>query len=365
MANVQNPAPAGRLEALDGWRTVSIALVICCHLVVQSSIQISMARLGPAGPMLEHLGVAGVHVFFVISGFVICRGMLREEQRHGRVSLSAFYTRRLMRIMPPLALYVGVIVLLAWLGVLENGHARAWRALTFTCNLSGADCGGYLGAHTWSLSYEEQFYLVAPPLFVMAAAGRKHGGVWLLVALVVGAVAAGVLGAGALAEFLSNFFFIMIGVVCALHEDRVRKWLERLPRGSFWVLVLAFLVFERLAITRFALPAMALSGLAIAAMLMMTAFGLSVVGSWLSARPMVLIGRISYSIYLWQQLATYAYPGATVLFYLVSVPASIGLAGLSYVLMERPLIAVGARWSRKLIDRHALRRLDAPTSLGG
>jgi peptidoglycan/LPS O-acetylase OafA/YrhL len=352
MEQAQATTP-GRLGALDGWRTFSIALVIVCHLLIQSSIKVSLDTLGPAAAMIQHLGVTGVHVFFVISGFVICRGMLREEQRHGRVSLSAFYTRRLMRIMPPLLLYVGVIVLLAWLGVLDARHAQASRALTFTCNFSGAECGGYLGAHTWSLSYEEQFYLIAPPLFVMAAAGRKRGGAWMLIALVAAALSASFAGLAAAAEFISNFFFIMTGVACALREETVRKWLCRLPRGSFWILVVAFLLFERLAVTRLWLPAMALSAVVIAGMLMMTAFGLSPTRSWLSSRPMVSIGRISYSIYLWQQLATYAFPGATLVFYLVSIPTCIGLSYLSFALMERPLIAFGAKWSAKLIERRS------------
>lgn len=76
----------------------------------------------------------------VISGFVICRGFLKEVGETGRISLLAFYVRRFLRIVPPLAVYLNVVVAPAWLGVVETqGIGHVAPALTFTCDFPNVD----------------------------------------------------------------------------------------------------------------------------------------------------------------------------------------------------------------------------------
>src|SRR5450759_1408558 len=123
--------PGGRIEELDGWRTISIALVIFSHLTLSSNIHISdsgqIARLVYV-PVLKELGFLGVKIFFVISGFVICRTLLQERAKLGRISLLGFYIRRFFRIVPPLLLYVTSIFCLLLIGVIggdTNSIARA------------------------------------------------------------------------------------------------------------------------------------------------------------------------------------------------------------------------------------------------
>ena len=158
-----------RIAPLDGWRTISVALVVFCHLATVSSIAVSVpGQLGRTFiiPFLHESGSLGVEIFFVISGYVITGGLIREyEGNSDQISFRNFYLRRAFRILPPLAIYVIVIVLLAELQVLPNPATGVVYALTFTCNLDLHDCCAWFGRHTWSFSYEEQFYLVIPILF--------------------------------------------------------------------------------------------------------------------------------------------------------------------------------------------------------
>src|SRR5689334_14287534 len=114
-------ASNNRIEVLDGWRAVSVSLVILSHALMYSGLQLADMESFSARkiylPLIESLGGLGVDVFFVISGFVICRGFLKEIGETGRVSLLAFYVRRFFRILPPLVIYLAALVTLAWLGV--------------------------------------------------------------------------------------------------------------------------------------------------------------------------------------------------------------------------------------------------------
>ncbi|WIE67725.1 acyltransferase [Curtobacterium sp. MCLR17_054] len=181
----QAPPPplTHRAPALDGLRTLAILVVVLYHLHV---------------PQFEG-GFIGVTVFFVLSGFLITTLLLGERRRTGRVRLGTFWVKRLLRLYPALLAFVVVGLLLwNWVGdykgaSLQSGEA-ALIALTYTGNLFRAfwDTSQGVFAHTWSLSMEEQFYLVWPPVLVLLAALRVRRR-WLLAGLgvlVIGASAA-------------------------------------------------------------------------------------------------------------------------------------------------------------------------------
>jgi peptidoglycan/LPS O-acetylase OafA/YrhL len=120
------------------------------------------------------------------------------------------------------------------------------RALTFTCNFPGADCGSYLGAHTWSLSVEEQFYLVIPVLFLIMNAHRR-----IATCLLMGLPVAGFLGTAGTAMFVANFLPISIGVACALNEGWLRAKCTDAPGLLVYGVMVALAVAVRLTYTRF------------------------------------------------------------------------------------------------------------------
>ena len=161
----------GRRPALDGLRGLAVLGVVAGHSVL---------------PFSGNAGTAGVTVFFTLSGFLITRLLLEEHRDTGRVDVRAFYLRRLRRLGPGLALFLGVSAVFIVLG-----HAPLVPLVTSVlqvanfANLVGTDMEGL--AHMWSLSMEEQFYLLWAPVLAALLARRRPD--LLGRVLVVGAVA--------------------------------------------------------------------------------------------------------------------------------------------------------------------------------
>lgn len=162
---------SGRLPAIDGLRTVAVALVVIYHL---------SRGLLPGGAV-------GVDVFFVISGFVITGTLLRERAATGRIRFGQFYIRRWLRLMPALAfvsvaalLFSVVVGRLNWVGplfsvtyLMDFARAYSW-ASPAQLDLMG---------HAWSLGIEEQFYLLWPALLALLflLPRRWRLGLWAVV----------------------------------------------------------------------------------------------------------------------------------------------------------------------------------------
>src|SRR3979411_1628811 len=150
-------ASVHRIPSLDGLRALSIFLVLALH---------SLQRLEVNGP-ISYLwvgifnGATGVFIFFVISGYLITSLLLREQEKRGSISLRGFYFRRAMRILPPLYVYVGVLLLLGLAGKLPIFKLDIISAL-FCSHRSATSFRGPLQP-CWPLSIEEQFYFIWPP----------------------------------------------------------------------------------------------------------------------------------------------------------------------------------------------------------
>jgi peptidoglycan/LPS O-acetylase OafA/YrhL len=345
-------ADHNRIKVLDGWRTLSVALVIFSHALLFSGTM----RLDPSGfaareifiPIVPSLGALGVDIFFVISGFVICRGFLKEVDETGRVSLPAFYTRRFFRIVPPLVIYLAVVFTLAWFGVVQLRIGTAVRALTFTCNFPSdhTDCGGQLAQHTWSLSVEEQFYLVIPVLFVAFANNRRTVITGLALTLAACVFGLAVLGLTVAAAFLANFVFIGAGVACALNEEKIRHVVGALPAWTVYPMLVLLVPLARANATRiWPVPNIPLA-VVITVLLIQTMVKPSRLRDFLLLPAMRDTGRASYGIYLWQQLALNA--GVSVPFYALTLPVCLAWCFASFKWFERPLIRLGARFSNNI-----------------
>src|ERR1700742_9872 len=107
---MSNPTskPFNYIPTLDGWRALSIGLVVLHH----SQIRVDVPVLGSLLQSLARLGEVGVELFFAISGLLICSRLLDEESRAGYINLRAFYLRRFFRILPPAIFYLLVIAIL-------------------------------------------------------------------------------------------------------------------------------------------------------------------------------------------------------------------------------------------------------------
>jgi peptidoglycan/LPS O-acetylase OafA/YrhL len=319
-----------RILALDGWRAIGALMVIISHLFYGS---------------IDWLGWLGVQIFFVISGYIISAGFLREEMHFSDISLSGFYVRRAFRILPPLALYVAVIVALASTEAVPAHSMRAAYSLLFVCDLRNANCGGWLGAHTWSLSVEEQFYAVIPILFIWLGSKRRAALTLSAFSMPIFVIVLFFFKFTETAKFLSQFLAIGWGVACALNESTVQKIISRMPSGSLGMLILAILLVASQSGSRFAtiLNAIALSPLLVF-LLMRTLTTPSLLSRILSSAPFASLGLASYSLYLWQQLAVWpAVAHGNLVLAIAALSVCVVFCFASYFLFERPFIRRGRK----------------------
>src|SRR6476660_10002524 len=138
-----------RIPSLDGLRAISIAAVVVGHL---SKAQHSTALWGAYGN-------TGVRIFFVISGFLITKLMLTEHDRTSDISLRDFYIRRAYRILPAALVFIAVAVVIDWK---EMRWLHVGAAVFYLADYDLA--APWIFGHLWSLSVEEQFYLLWPAI---------------------------------------------------------------------------------------------------------------------------------------------------------------------------------------------------------
>ena len=151
----------GRIPSLDGFRAISILLVIGSHLVINRSIPSEAIKL------LEHFsfGGLGVRIFFVISGFLITYLLLIEKERTGSIHLKFFYIRRILRIFPVFYTYLLVLAIINLLLNLQIPFLAFLSGALYIQNFAPWGSNWFI-EHSWSLSVEEQFYILWPIIFV-------------------------------------------------------------------------------------------------------------------------------------------------------------------------------------------------------
>lgn len=135
----------GRITHVDAWRFIAVSMVIFGHMLVFSNFSF-VTESFPFLRRIGRFGTLGVLIFFFISGFVICRGLMKERATKSRISLTAFYLRRSFRILPPLWLFLLVLALLASFGVIDITSAQIGKSALFLCNMNfSGSCFWYAG----------------------------------------------------------------------------------------------------------------------------------------------------------------------------------------------------------------------------
>jgi len=329
-----------RIPSLDGCRAIAILLVVYYHL-----------QFSPTGdfPRMTNWGILGVFVFFVISGFLITSLLLKERELWGSISLKFFYLRRVFRIFPALALSLIGIKLLSNFGLAVVSN----RALVFSFSfLRNYHPGPYrILHHLWSLSVEEQFYVVWP--FLVATLSRRT--LYRLLLLVIVAtpiirVACVLVFGHALLDHTEQVADgLAFGCLLAIKQKDLRaiRFYQWLSQSNFSLLVPcatigAYVVHRRL-ITEAIGRSVVFLTIALSIDLIMLRCD-SPLGRFMNAGPIAWLGKISYSLYLWQQVFLIVKTGDQPY---AQFPVNLGLAVLcavaSYYLVERPLIAIGRR----------------------
>lgn len=304
--------------------------------------------------LVPFTGTTGVISFFVISGYLITTLLLREEEKRGSISLGKFYARRFLRIFPPFYVYLlltGLLLVAAgnWSGVVARDYLVSGLYLQ---NLWGGKTA--IVAHTWSLSIEEQFYIVWPGLLILL--GRRKS-IPLVASIMLGWPLLRVLKNGMSALVDPRYALevaavdtILWGVILALllKETAPRAFLLRLSRSpwTFWLALLTLFAEYSAYPLLSGLPVLFLTpvrNLAITCIIWWCINNAQTrLGRVLETRPMTHLGILSYSLYLWQQpfyTDARVEAGSWWLSLLVNLTLALAAAHASYFLLEKPLLS--------------------------
>lgn len=344
-----NPESKSRLPGIDGLRAIAILMVVIHHCNYLPAFPYSKAFHDVASTGL----IEGVTVFFALSGYLITWLLLKEETKTGTISLPGFYFRRAVRILPASFLYLGLITVTALLRHWPVSAHEILASVFFFRNLtSGSDHTG----HYWSLATEEQYYLFWPFLLRLLPSRWRvpvAAGLFLLAP-----------AARALAPWLGTWAVelqwwrifrgnaIILGSLLAL-------WLHRRPvklRWPGWTFGAGALLFtaavvlpaEGMARWRLVLYAALMAGLA----LMLRALVTGQCGRLqqvLEARPLVYVGHLSYSLYLWQQPFCLPITGEAHETFPWNLGLAFGCAMFSYHCVEQPCLRRRERWQAAVI----------------
>jgi peptidoglycan/LPS O-acetylase OafA/YrhL len=365
------------LPQLDGLRFIAFALVYLFHDGIEPSLLSPFVGRTVAAALREN-GWVGVHLFFILSGYLITTLLVREERDFGRVDLKAFWIRRILRIWPLYYLTVAIgFVLIPWAeGAIGTQGYRELLArhlapfLGFLGNWSMSLLGPapYDALSVlWSVCVEEQFYLVVPLL--VAWVGRRYR-----LGLVAGLIGATILARWVYAEanpveikiryntFLC-FDTLLSGVLLALvlgpapgseRGARWARWLQwPLLLGTIWLFSRTQLGVGTTWRRTWDFVWIWAWGVAVVAVVVSSRGWL---GAALSYPRLVWLGKISYGLYMYHEVALWLrrslyyrlpwFPNKDPLLTIATFAATVGIAALSYYGYERRFLALKRSWTR-------------------
>lgn len=345
------------LPSLDGLRALSIVMVVGSHVLIGQNIHSNF---------LDAIfnGALGVGVFFVISGFIITTLLMKELIETKNINLKNFYIRRFLRIIPLAYLFLIVLIILNQVFNMKISFYGFLLAFLFLKNFVGSKSDPAT-THYWSLSVEEQYYLIFPYIlkksrklyFVLAIAL-----IFIIIPVIVW-LHFHVLWLSK--NWLFSFAFILayklplilIGSVFSMLYFSYNNYFKKYS-GSIYSLALLIIIiiinsdFAILVRIKGFLFTNVITGLLIASFIGINLFENK---SWaykaLNNKIVINIGKLSYSIYVWQQIFTFTIPWAhaskfanSVVFNLIALSI---VAYLSYNYYEKPFLKLKQRFQIK------------------
>jgi peptidoglycan/LPS O-acetylase OafA/YrhL len=342
----------GYVPSLDGLRAIAIILVLLTHANFQ----------------LGGNGILGVDVFFALSGFLITTLLIEENQKQNKISLKAFYIRRTFRLFP--ALYTMLTFVLIYALIFRNGDDLTFiiteiiSSLLYLNNISwswGWGGEGGMLIHTWTLAVEEQFYLIWPWILILGLSLKSKKtliiGLTIFITLTISLK---------ISKNLPDLGFslihetIFLGCLAAILRQSIGAKIK-IPDFVSMALILFIIVIGIMPI-KWYMELVYAGGRSIVSFITAIVI-ISVVDNQsgftarlLSISPMVWIGKISYSLYIWHVLIFKLF------YYHSTLPPSVSfmlkfvvtfiVAGLSWFLIEKKASYFGRAISYKLIDKN-------------
>lgn len=320
-----------RIEWLDGWRTVAVFIVILSHL----------GHAYDDVPWLPAIyGKFGVYIFFAISGYIVTKLLVEEHRKHQTINLPNFFIRRSLRILPPLMIYLFTCKLILFRGI---PWLELLRSLFFTCNIEIGlgDCRWIFG-HTWSLAFEEQFYLILPFVLILILERKMHFMAALSVAIAIIPFIFPVHFIGKIG-FIQVYGLLLAGALYAINEKRALPLMKKIPASLSLILFILSYAWHALETSML----QGILGLFVPIFVAVPIFSLPLTSSIshkvLSAPPVCTLGLFSYTLYLWQQAA------------LTNAEWNVGFIPLALLLMALGFSALShytiEAWCRRLSRR--------------
>jgi peptidoglycan/LPS O-acetylase OafA/YrhL len=305
---------------------------------------------------ITRFGAFGVDIFFGLSGLLITRLLLEEWTTTGSFHLRQFYVRRAFRILPPVLVFLAVYTAAG----LSKSTSEVVSSLLFFRNYIPSRLTGFGTGHLWSLAIEEHFYLIWPGLLALLGPRRsRHAAAWLALSFGLWRLIESQLASPLFPEVPAHFRTdlrldaLLWGCLVAFLLDGPKEW-ERFARQTrlpYWLAAVSIAIW----CVRYYSE---LTSIAVAVLIPAIIAGTLVHPQWwisraLSWGPLAWLGRISYSLYVWQQL--FLTPGWEPTSgwwrqWPWNLLASLAAAMLSYYLVEKPLIRMGRRLATRLTE---------------
>jgi peptidoglycan/LPS O-acetylase OafA/YrhL len=352
-----------RIRSLDGLRAISVALVLLGHLGGTHGFPVASSA-----SVLSFGATLGVRVFFVISGFLITRGLLVDAEAHGRIRLGPFYFRRIFRIVVPYYAFLTAMAAAAHLGFIELAPGDLGYSFAYLSDHhlhAEWTHGRWALGHTWSLAAEEQFYLLWPLLLAVLGVRR---GLWVAAATLVAAPAGRLFvwylqpdASFAIGKTFATVVDSMASgcLLAGLHGSlgkiaRYRRLLE-----SRWFFVVPAAVLATALVAGRPRVAFVLAAAVVNIGIMLCVDRCirlpdALVSRLLGAAPLVAIGRASYSIYLWQQPFLNRYARGLPAAFPANLIALAAVSSAAWFLIERPSFVARAALYRFARSRSSL-----------
>ena len=316
-----------RIKSLDGLRGISIWAVMLAHISAHFQTPLSGHYLHS---VLSNLSYLGVTVFFVISGFLITSLLIKEYLRFGPVDLARFYKRRAARILPASVVYIGTVIAFGKPTFVQDVYA-----LTYTTSFFFREAYKPL-QQLWSLSVEEQFYLLWPLVFLFGVHNAKKLGWTVLFFSPIIRIELRRLGYPEIQHLAPAIGDSLVaGCLLALYQDAVFKMASRfLVRTPAFVALCVVTVSVSFMVFRWNLVLL----WGIVPCMIALAIGAAILREdrLLNVGPLVWSGLLSYSLYLWQQ--PFLVMNGPLNFLSARLTATLAAALLSYYLIERPAL---------------------------
>lgn len=335
--------------SLNGLRAISILMVVIYHLVIKYQFSLES---------IYFLGSLGVNIFFVISGFLITTLCIKEKVITGNLSLKNFYIRRALRILPVAYLYIFTIVVLNYFFNLNIASTSVVAAMLFVTNISFLSKKFSFDwdlAHYWTLSTEEQYYIFFPGIL------KKNFGAYVAVVLLIclglpiiihlkpyiSLLNEGVIES--ILRYLLKFQGIATGCLFSILMFKgyfnFGRWQLLLTVVSIYMIFhLDFNAESNLRHSFSNLATFIFIGIIVVNNIRYTD---NILYKFLNLKVLNLIGLLSYSIYIWQQLFLSNDPNFPLSKYPVNLIFVLVVPCLSYFFYERYFLKLKTVFAKK------------------